>query len=86
MKAKILTAEEIISDLLSQEQDVKMLDRTLRTQGFSKVLAVTKIIPHEFTFVRVFKVREYRNAVLLLVIDPSQKGYHAQTGRDVHGN
>jgi len=84
MKVKIMTAEEIISDLLTQQQEVKMLDRTLRTQGFSKVLAVTKIIPPEFTFVRVFKVREHKNAVLLLVIDPSQKGYHAQTRRDVH--
>jgi len=86
VKAKIMTAEEIISDLLSHEQDVMMLDRTLRTQGFSKVLAVTKIIPHAFTFVRVFKVREHKNAVLLLVIDPSQKGYHAQTRRDEGGD
>lgn len=83
MKGKHMTKtqmaiEEIVSDLLSQEQDVKMLDRTLRTQGYSKVLAVTKIIPESFHFLRIFKVREQKNAVLLLIVDPSQHGYNAQ--------
>ena len=78
----LMAIEEIISDLLSQKQDVKMLDRTLRSQGYSKVLAVTKIIPESFTFLRIFKVREQKNAVLLLILDPAQRGYDAQIGRD----
>lgn len=82
----LMAIEEIISDLLSQKQDVKMLDRTLRSQGYSKVLAVTKIIPESFTFLRIFKVREQKNAVLLLILDPAQQGYNAQIGRDASGD
>lgn len=78
----LMTVEEIISDLLMQEQEVKMLDRTLRSQGYSKVLAVTKIIPESFTFLRIYKLRQHKNAVLLLIIDPAQQGYNAQTRRD----
>ena len=81
-----MTIEEIISDLLSQKQEVKMLDRTLRSQGYSKVLAVTKIIPESFIFLRIFKVREHENAVLLLILDPAQRGYNAQIGRDASGD
>lgn len=81
-----MTAEEIVVDLLNKEQVVLMLDRTLRTQGYSKVLAVTKLIPRDFEFIRVFKVRKYKNAVLLLIVDPAKRGYDAQTGNDVCGN
>lgn len=77
-----MTADEIVIDLLSKEQAVLMLDRTLRTQGYSKVLAVTKLIPRDFEFIRVFKVRKHKNAVLLLIVNPAKRGYNAQTGND----
>jgi len=74
---ELSTAEEVAYDLLSHKQTVQVLDRTLRNSGHSRYVAMTKTLPERFKFVRIYKLGEFRNAVLLLVLDPTQEGYHA---------
>ena len=74
---ELSTAEEVAYDLLSRKQPVMMLDRTLRNSGHSRYVAMTKTLPERFRFVRIYKLGEFQNAVLLLVLDPTQEGYNA---------
>ncbi len=83
---EISTAEEVAYDLLSRKQQVKMLDRTLRNQGASRYIAMTKTLPKRFHFVRVFKLGEFKNAVLVLILDPTMEGYNAQAGTNQDGD
>ena len=74
---ELSTAEEVAYDLLSRKRPVEMLDRTLRNSGHSRYVAMTKTLPERFKFVRIYKLGEHNNAVLLLVLDPTREGYNA---------
>ena len=75
--SELSTAEEVAYDLLSRKQSVQRLDRTLRNSGHSRYVAMTKTLPERFKFVRIYRLGEFQNAVLLLVLDPTQEGYNA---------
>lgn len=82
MTSKPMTVREVVKHLLIFKKDVQMYQRALRTQGHSKYLAVSKIVPKTFKTVRMYKVAEEENAVLLLFIDPTKKGYRIDTEKE----
>lgn len=82
MSSKHMTAREVVEALLTSTKEVVMYQRALRTQGHSKYLAVSKIVPKTFKMVRMYKVAEEENAVLLLFIDPTKKGYRIDNEKD----
>lgn len=82
MNNEYMTAQDVVKALLASDKEVVMYQRALRTQGHSKYLAVSKIVPKTFKLVRMYKVAEEENAVLLLFIDPTKKGYRIDSEKD----
>lgn len=72
---RLKTPEEIINDLLSRESKIQMFQRTIRRQGHSRYIAISKLLPKHFSSARIYKIADHRNAALLLFIDPSLEGY-----------
>lgn len=76
------TPEEIAYDLLSRATEIQMFQRTIRRQGHSRYIAISKLLPKHFGSARIYKIADHRNAALLLFIDPSLEGFNAQITRD----
>lgn len=73
--SKLIPPEELAKALLATSEEVLMFQRGIRNQGHSKYLAVSRLLPRRFRTVRMYKLAEKDNAVLVLFIDPTQKGY-----------
>lgn len=71
----LIAPEKLAEELLSYSEEVMMFQRGVRKQGQSKYLAVSRILPRRFKIVRMYKLAEKDNAVLVLFLDPTQRGY-----------
>lgn len=71
-----IAIKEVVKNLLFSSDEVKMFRRDIRNQGHSKYLAVSRLLPRHFKIVQMYKLAEKDNAVLVLFIDPTQKGYN----------
>lgn len=74
-----MSIREICEDLLTHIGEVREHSGMIRYQGYSRVLAVTKVIPRSFMYTSMFKVAENQNAVLILVLDRTRQGYEPCT-------
>ena len=79
MMIEFKTPEGIAADLLSRASQIQMFQRVIRRQGHSRYLAISKLLPKHFSSARIYKIADHKNAALLLFIDPTLKGYDAQT-------
>ena len=57
----------------------RFFDRKIIDMGNSKVLAITKVIPAEWTYVRIWKIKEKPNKVVLHIEKLLADEQHAQT-------